>query len=65
MTVSRETSTRRLLAAKEASELLPIGKRKLWSPTNAGENCHVKIGSAVRYDVDDLLSWIVKRKRGG
>lgn len=54
-----------LLSVKDAKALLAIGARKLWELTNSGDIPHVRIGRAIRYDVDDLEQWIVRRKRRG
>ncbi len=54
-----------LLTAVEASRLLSISQRKLWSLTASGEIPHVRIGRSVRYPVDDLREWIELRTEGG
>ncbi len=63
--MTQEHDAKPLAKPEKAAEILAIGQRKLWSMTNAGEIPHVRIGRAVRYDVDDLLAWIAARKQGG
>jgi len=52
----------RLLTVKDAAAYLAISERKLWSMTNSGEIPVVRLGRAVRYDLNDLDSFIQKAK---
>lgn len=54
-----------LLNATEAADALSIGTRKLWELTNCGDIPCVRIGRAVRYDPEDLKSWIQRNKTRG
>ena len=54
--------TTRLMTVKEAAKYLCISERKLWSMTQAGEIPCVRLGRAVRYDLNDLDSFIQKAK---
>jgi excisionase family DNA binding protein len=44
----------------DASAMLGISKRKLWSLTAGGEIPSLKIGTSVRYAVADLRAWVEK-----
>ena len=52
----------RLLKPAEAARFLAISPRKLLELTNPGGILCVRIGRAVRYDLDDLRAWIQKQK---
>ena len=54
--------TTRLMTSKEAAVYLAISERKLWSMTQTGEIPAVRLGRAVRYDLNDLDSFIQKAK---
>jgi excisionase family DNA binding protein len=54
--------TPRLMTVKEAAKYLCISERKLWSMTQAGEIPAVRLGRAVRYDLNDLDSFIQRAK---
>ena len=53
---------RLLLTPGEAARALAISPRKLWAMTDASEIRCIRIGRSVRYDVDDLRTWIDGRK---
>ena len=53
----------RLLRVAEASRVLAISPRKLWSLTNCGDIPCVRIGRSVRYDPLDLSNWIESKKQ--
>ena len=52
----------RLMDAKAASAYLAISERKLWDMTKSGDIPAVRLGRAVRYDIDDLNALINKAK---
>lgn len=59
-----KNDTPKLLSTAEAAHLLGIGKRLLWSMTNAGEIPHVKIRRRVLYRMDQLLDYIEQQTKG-
>lgn len=50
-----------LLTAREAAKALNICERTLYSLTKAGELPVVRIGRAVRYNVQDIKDFIEKK----
>ncbi len=52
----------RLLTSKQAAAQLNISPRKLWSLTNAKKIASVRIGRCVRYDAQDIRSFIDKNR---
>lgn len=46
-----------LVDAKQASAMLSIGTRQIWTLTNCGAIPCVRIGRSVRYRVADLNTW--------
>lgn len=54
--------TAKLMTSRDAAKYLCISERKLWSMTQAGEIPVVRLGRAVRYDINDLDSFIQKAK---
>jgi len=56
------SNTTRLLTAKDAAKYLCISERKLWDMSKAGEIPAVRLGRAVRYDRNDLDSFIQRAK---
>ena len=52
---------RMLLTSKEAAKALNICERTLYGLTKAGELPVVRIGRAVRYNVQDLKDFIEKK----
>ena len=52
-----------LLNPREAATALAISPRKLWELTNCGDIPCIRIGRAVRYDPEDLKTWIEQKKR--
>jgi len=52
-----------LLKPAEAAKALSISESKLWSMTAGREIPCVRIGKAVRYDVEDLRAWIEQHKQ--
>jgi excisionase family DNA binding protein len=60
---NKNTQTTRLLTVKDAANYLAISERKLWSMTQTGEIPAVRLGRAVRYDINDLDSFIQRAKR--
>jgi len=65
VTDSRQAGSdvRLLVKPAEAAEALAVSPRKLWAMTNSGEIPCVRLGRAVRYDLDDLRAWIDEQKR--
>jgi len=53
---------KKLLSSKDAARYLCICERKLWELSKCGRIQTVKIGRAVRYDIDDLNEFIEKQK---
>ena len=54
--------TNRLLSTKDAAKYLCISERKLWDMSNTGEIPVVRLGRAVRYDINDLDGFIQRAK---
>ena len=52
------TDPRLLVNAEEASRLLCIGRRRLWTLTNLGAIPCRRIGKSVRYVPEELRAWI-------
>lgn len=52
----------RLMTVKDAAAYLAISERKLWDMSNTGEIPCVRLGRAVRYDLQDLDSFIARAK---
>jgi excisionase family DNA binding protein len=52
-----------LVNSREAAKLLSISERSLWSLKASGSIPHVRIGRLVRYDRQDLQSWIEEQKQ--
>jgi hypothetical protein len=66
-TASEATGTtilRKLIGAKEAAEMLgtTVGTLKSWRARGIGPSW-VKLGAAVRYDVEELLDFIKRNTR--
>lgn len=51
-----------LVTAREAARALAVSQRTLWGLTARGDLACVRIGRAVRYDVEDLKVFINRRK---
>jgi predicted DNA-binding transcriptional regulator AlpA len=49
-----------LLNSRDAASRLAISLRTLWTKTNSGEICCIRIGSSVRYSLIDLEAYINK-----
>jgi len=62
--MNSKVETTRLMTVKAASSYLCISERKLWSMTQTGEIPCVRLGRCVRYDLQDLDSFIQKMKSG-
>ena len=56
-----------LVSAKEASRLLAVSPRKLWTMTFEEEPglTHVRCGRGIRYAVADLERWVNAHRKGG
>ncbi|MCH8824814.1 MAG: helix-turn-helix domain-containing protein [Planctomycetes bacterium] len=54
-----------LLSTRAAAHALSLSPRKLWSLTAGGKIPCVRIGRAVRYDLNDLREWIESHKHQG
>jgi hypothetical protein len=53
---------KRLLNTKDASEMLSISERLLWSLTKLGEITSTRIRGRVLYDVQDIEAFIERNK---
>jgi len=53
-----------LLTATEAAEFLRCSKGQVYRMAERGEIPHVRIGSMVRFTLDDLTDWIAQRRVG-
>lgn len=63
--MSTTQQQRLLLAAREAAAALSVCEKTLWSITQPrGDLPCVRIGRRVLYSVDDLRTWIAKKKGG-
>jgi excisionase family DNA binding protein len=51
-----------LLTVRQASKVLSISERSLWTLTANGEIQAVRFGRSVRYDPADLKKWIEAKK---
>jgi excisionase family DNA binding protein len=62
----RSTSTinPQLLSEREAAKWLGVCVRTLWAIRASGEIPHVRLGRAIRYDVDDLRAYVARNKKG-
>jgi excisionase family DNA binding protein len=58
-------STPLLVSEPEAARLLGVSARTVWQLRADGKLPGVKIGSAVRYDPEDLRRFIASAKTGG
>ncbi|MFT5325458.1 MAG: excisionase family DNA binding protein [Planctomycetaceae bacterium] len=61
-TNEQQTMLTPLLTVREAADVLRVSERTLWSLTNSKELPSVRVGRSVRYDQNDLASWIASRK---
>ncbi len=52
----------KLMTSKQTAEYLCICERKLWELSKTEQIQTVRIGRAVRYDIDDLNSFIEQQK---
>lgn len=53
---------RLLLSTREAAQALAVSERTLWALTQQGDVPVVRFGRSVRYPLDGLKGWIVKRQ---
>ena len=61
-----ENDPQKLLVNTEAAcRLLSISPRSLWGLKQAGEIPHVRIGRSVRYAIDDLITYVDAKRKGG
>jgi excisionase family DNA binding protein len=51
-----------LLRPKDASRMLALSERTLWSMSQAGLLPCVRVGKSVRYAPDDLAEWVKRAK---
>jgi excisionase family DNA binding protein len=63
MTTAIPTAQQPLLKPEEASKLLAISPRTLWTLTASGQVCSVKIGRLVRYRPEDLQAFIAAQQK--
>jgi predicted DNA-binding transcriptional regulator AlpA len=61
---TRTTILKKLISTKQAAEMLgtTVGTLKSWRSRGIGPNW-VKLGAAVRYDVEELLDFIKRNTR--
>ncbi len=52
-----------LLNSPETAKMLSISERSLWTLMKSGSLPHVRIGRSVRYDREDLKTWIETQKQ--
>lgn len=57
--------TKVLVNAKEASKMLSVSERMLWTLTNQGEVPAIRIGRSVRYDPADIWAYVDRKRTGG
>lgn len=62
MMINNSTLSPRLMDAKSASRYLAISERKLWGMSKSNIIPIVRLGRAVRYDINDLNAFISKAK---
>lgn len=55
----------RLLTAAEVAELLNVPESWVREHTRSGAIPHVPLGRYVRYERDDVLTWVESLKAGG
>ena len=51
-----------LVDVPTAAKMLSICSKTLWALTDSGQITAVRIGRSVRYDPDDLRTWIARTK---
>lgn len=51
-----------LLTAREVAKSLAVSPRTVWALTASGALACVRIGRAVRYDVEDLRAFVARQK---
>ncbi|MFC1739244.1 helix-turn-helix domain-containing protein [Planctomycetota bacterium] len=61
--MSEYYTPKKLMNSKQAADYLCVCPRKLWDLSKAGRIRTVRIDRAVRYDIDDLDSFIEKQKK--
>jgi excisionase family DNA binding protein len=57
-------TTKQLYTEREAAKWLGVCVRTLWAIRASGEIPHVRLGRAIRYDVDDLRAYVARNKKG-
>jgi len=60
--INNSTLSPRLMDSKSASRYLAISERKLWEMSKSNIIPVVRLGRAVRYDINDLNTFIRKAK---
>lgn len=65
MTNQVPTLPKLLLSPREASALLGVSERNLWSLTKAGEVPSLKIGRLTKYRPEALAAWLAAKETGG
>jgi len=53
-----------LLTVKEAAEILKVSQLTITRRLKTNEIAHVKIGRAVRIDIEELKAWIAEQTVG-
>ena len=54
----------RLLTVEEAAEFLGLSRNNLYIAAREGRIPSFKVGSLVRFDLDELRSWLDANRRG-
>lgn len=54
----------KLLTVVEAAEFLGRGVNTLYLDCRAGRVPHYKVGSHIRFDLDELRAWLESNRRG-
>jgi excisionase family DNA binding protein len=60
-----ERLTPLLITPRQASAMLSISERTLWTLTKKGDIPVIRIGRAIRYALRDLEGWIEDKKQRG
>lgn len=59
-----QVAEQRLLTAAEAAEFLQVGRNSLYILARQGGIPHYRVGNLLRFDLDDLRSWLEESRRG-
>ena len=59
-----QVATPRLLTVVEAAEFLGVSRNGLYIACRDGKVPHYRVGNSVRFDLDELKSWLEENRRG-